>query len=142
MILAKQAKKNKGYQLDNTCPFCGGDVVFASNKEIYGREYGNGKCYLCRDCKASVGTHNDGSPLGRLSNREMKELKKKAHAMFDPIWRVQKELKRGDLYGRLANKMSISKNDCHFGHFGVEELHQAIAILQQTDWYKEENKGE
>lgn len=37
------------------CRYCGSPVVFTSNAEIYGREYGDGKCYLCRNCKAFVG---------------------------------------------------------------------------------------
>ena len=30
------------------CRYCGNPVVFTSNAEIYGKEYGNGKCFLCR----------------------------------------------------------------------------------------------
>jgi len=134
----KQERKNKyqGYPLEKTCPFCGHDVVFTSNKELYGREYGNGKCYLCRHCLASTGTHPDGSPLGMLANREMKELKKVCHALFDPIWRTQKEVKRGELYTILADKMRIAKKDCHFGHFDVDRLTIAIQIMSEPYWYK------
>lgn len=39
------------------CRYCGHEVVFTSNAEIYGKEYGNGKCYLCRNCGAFVGVH-------------------------------------------------------------------------------------
>ena len=36
------------------CRYCGNPVVFTSNAEIYGKEYGNGKCFLCRKCKADA----------------------------------------------------------------------------------------
>lgn len=138
--MKQENKKYQGYPLEKICPFCGDEVVFTSNKELYGREYGNGKCYLCRNCKASTGTHPDGSALGRLANREMKELKKECHALFDPIWRMEKVVKRPELYSRLAKKMNIPKKNCHFGHFGVEELNQALVVLRQSGWYEKENE--
>lgn len=39
------------------CNLCGGDVIYTSNKIIYGKEYGNGKMYYCTKCHAFVGTH-------------------------------------------------------------------------------------
>ena len=51
------------------CRYCGSPVVFTSNAEIYGKEYGNGKCFLCRNCKAYVGVHTETlTPLGTLAN--------------------------------------------------------------------------
>ncbi len=50
------------------CRYCGSPVVFTSNAEIYGKEYGNGKCYLCRKCKAFVGVHTGTDiPLRNIS---------------------------------------------------------------------------
>ena len=39
------------------CNLCGGKVIYTSNARIYGKEYGSGKCYLCTNCGAYVGTH-------------------------------------------------------------------------------------
>ena len=123
------------------CPYCGHEVVRTSNKEIYGgREYGNGKCYLCRNCRASVGTHPGGKkPLGILATSEMKELKKCCHGLFDPVWKKRK-LGRGKLYQRLANKLDIDSKDCHFGHFETTRLLQAIKIMSEPDWWREGDK--
>ena len=63
--------------IPKTCPHCGGTVIYASNSKIYGKEYGNGKCYMCTNCDSYVGTHpkpNQKEPLGYLSNKEMKSL--------------------------------------------------------------------
>lgn len=50
------------------CRYCGSPVVFTSNAEIYGKEYGNDKCYLCRKCKAFVGVHTGTDiPLRNIS---------------------------------------------------------------------------
>lgn len=121
------------------CPYCGHDVVLTSNKELYGKVYGNGKCYLCRNCKASVGTHDGqrNKPLGILATREMKVLKKCCHDLFDPIWKMKKRY-RGEAYQILANKLGIDLRDCHFGHFDTPMLLKAIVILSDPNWWKRE----
>lgn len=119
------------------CNICGGDQVRkTSNSEIYGREYGNGMCFLCDDCGAFVGCHPDEKPLGILSDSEMREKKKQCHALFDPIWK-SKKLSRKDCYYRLSKKMGIDFKDCHFGHFDNEKLDKALSILNINFWYVE-----
>ena len=34
------------------CNLCGGDVIYMSNTNVYGREYGSGRCYFCLGCEA------------------------------------------------------------------------------------------
>ncbi|BDR67222.1 hypothetical protein K144312032_14500 [Clostridium tetani] len=118
------------------CPFCGHEIVKTSNKEIYGKEYGNGQCYLCKSCRASVGTHPNGEPLGILANREMKILKRCCHDLFDYTWKSRK-LTRNSAYKILSEKLGISINDCHFGHFNTDILLKAIEILKESNWYEE-----
>jgi hypothetical protein len=104
---------------------------------IYGREYGNGKCYKCTKCDAYVGVHTGTKvPLGRLADRELRELKKECHALFDPVWRGRK-LTRKIAYFRLAQALGIPSKECHFGWFDKEMLLQAKKILSNPDWYKE-----
>lgn len=117
------------------CTFCGHEVVFTSNKEIYGKEYGNGKCYLCRNCMASVGVHNGTkNPLGVLATREMRVLKKACHELFDDVWKSN-QLSRSEAYRRLAWIMQIPQSECHFGHFYTDRLMQALTILTNPNWY-------
>lgn len=125
------------YPIPTTCPYCGGGVAYASNAVIYGREYGNGRCYICVKCDAYVGVHNRTNiPLGRLANRELRELKKECHALFDPVWKQNKNIKREHAYGRLANLLNIPINECHFGWFDKGMLLRAKAILINQNWYK------
>ncbi|AWY06879.1 MAG: zinc-finger-containing domain protein [Caudoviricetes sp.] len=115
------------------CNICGGSVVYTSNAEIYGREYGSGRCYLCRRCGAYVGTHKPRphEALGLLADHEMRELKKACHALFDPLWqgRPKAHKKRNDLYFWLSKQLGIHREDCHFGYFGVGQLKEAYQIL-------------
>ncbi|PGT89808.1 zinc-finger-containing protein [Bacillus thuringiensis] len=122
-------------QIPKECPYCGSEVVFTSNKELYGKEYGNGKCYLCRNCKASVGTHNGTkNPLGILATHEMRVLKKACHDLFDVVWK-SRTLHRSTAYMRLAGLLGIAVADCHFGHFQTDMLLKAIGILSNPNWY-------
>lgn len=126
------------------CPYCGGVVKYASNAAIYsGRVYGNGKCYYCTKCYASCGVHSEphrpkiGSrrPLGLLATQPMKDKKTIAHALFDVIWRNQQLVKRPKLYKKLAKKLDIPTNQCHFGWFNEERLSQAIKIMSEPNWF-------
>lgn len=124
------------YPIPVNCLYCGRAVIYTSNAAIYGREYGNGRVYKCTGCDAYVGVH-DGTdiPLGRLANRELREMKKACHALFDPVWK-SRQLKRGDAYRRLAAALGIPHTECHFGWFGQDMLLHAQAIMKQPDWYK------
>ena len=70
------------------CDYCGRRAEFVDSKVVYGRSYG--MIYLCR-CHpgyAFVGVHKGTDrPLGRLADMELRELKKQAHAAFDPLWK-------------------------------------------------------
>ena len=135
------AKKNdtiEPYPISKSCPYCGHDVVLTTNDEIYGKTYGDGKVYLCRNCRASVGCHPGTTiPLGRMANNELKRLKKLAHTYFDQTWKTKK-CNRNKCYQILANKIGIPVKECHFGWFDGPQLHQAIKILRQGLLTKEE----
>ncbi|MCC9083720.1 DUF3268 family zinc-finger domain-containing protein [Enterococcus faecium] len=73
----------------DNCPYCGANVIWASNEILYGKVYGNGKCYYCTGCGASVGAHTNRpkEPLGILATPPMKRWKKLCHSLFDPVWK-------------------------------------------------------
>lgn len=115
------------------CNLCGGKVVYTSNSQIYGREYGSGYCYLCLSCGAYVGTHKPRprEALGLLANDKMRKGKMMCHALFDPLWmgKPKSRKKRNDLYAWLADQMDIPLSDCHFGYFDIAQLRKAYRIL-------------
>ncbi len=115
------------------CNLCGGKVILVSNSRIYGKEHGSGKCFLCTKCRAYVGTHvpNPTEALGILANPQMREAKKKCHSLFDPHWIAQDKriTSRTAMYKWLAREMRIPVEECHFGNFDIDRLHQAYRIL-------------
>lgn len=118
------------------CHNCGSNnVKKESNSIIYGREYGNGKCYYCHDCKANVGTHDSGKPLGTLATKDVQILRKACHDIFDRLWKYEKVKSRGNLYKLLAHKMTIPQNECHFGMFQRERCLKALEIITQERWW-------
>ena len=115
------------------CNICGGHVVFTSNAVIYGREYGSGKCYLCKSCGAYTGTHRPRprEALGLLADEPMRKGKVACHELFDSMWRGKKKAhkKRKDLYAWLADRMGVPVEECHFGYFDIQQLRRAYRIL-------------
>lgn len=116
-----------------TCNLCGGKVIYTSNAQIYGKEYGSGKCYLCTSCGAYVGTHKPRprEALGLLADARMRAGKQMCHAIFDSKWKGKPKAhkKRQDLYRWLAQRMDIPIDDCHFGYFDLTQLRKAYKIL-------------
>ena len=120
-----------------TCNICGGEVVLTSNAEIYGKEYGNGRCYLCTNCRAYVGTHKHepDRALGTLADNETRQLRQKCHDLFDKLWlnSPNRKVARTHYYKWLSNKMNIEKEDCHFGYFDKEQCKKAISFLESEE---------
>ena len=125
-----------------TCPYCNKEAVWTENKAIYGRNYGRSfMCYYCQPCGAYVGCHNNTrKPLGTMANKELREWRKKAHAVIDPIWKYDvtrysgtstqkrqgksQKIRRARVYAELKN---------HFGrnvHVGESDVETCKKIIQ------------
>ena len=121
------------------CNLCGGKVIYTSNAVIYGKEYGSGKCYLCKSCGGYVGTHvpRPKEAYGILADDRMRCMKQKCHELFDRQWinepKEKKRSARKCAYRKLAAKMQIPVKECHFGYFNMEQLNMAYALLQEEN---------
>lgn len=129
-------KHIQSYPIPIICDYCGNPVIFASNAEIYGKEYGSGKCYMCTSCDTYVGVHEGTMiPYGKLANQELRDLKKECHCLFDPIWTKNRWINREQAYGKLATLLGIPIEECHFGFFDKDMLHRCLEILSKENWY-------
>ena len=116
------------------CPYCGKEAVWCENKAIYGKNYGRSyMCYYCKPCNAYVGCHqNSRRPLGTMANASLRELRKQAHSLFDPIWRERAQGGRGKLYAEISR---------HFGkeiHIGESD---EATCKQIIGWCLEKRKS-
>ena len=108
------------------CNICGGEVELVLKTAIYGHNlrYNSGSPYLyhCKKCGATVGTHKTRPhvAMGLLANKEMAEMRQKAHDMFDKFWKNAKD--RTVCYQKLAEEMKIPFEECHFARFTLEQI--------------------
>ena len=112
------------------CPYCGHPSQLVTGREVYPRrkDLARNMYYLCEPCDAYVGCHpHTVSPLGRLANAQLRGAKQWAHAVFDPIWQ-SKRMTRKDAYLWLAGQLGISINECHIGHFDIDQCRAVVEI--------------
>lgn len=117
------------------CPYCEGKGKLESNSIIYGKEYGNGKVYVCEnfpECDSYVGAYNDkkNTPKGTLADTDLREWRKKAHSYFDEIWKKGK-MSRSAAYKLMKEKMNLQEWDAHIGLFNMEKCEQIIEISKK-----------
>lgn len=124
------------------CPYChkhaelvDGTVIYPHRPDLEDRKF-----WLCRPCRAYVGTHRDSpdhKPLGRLADATLRVWKQRVHEVFDPLWKgEEKKMKRSEAYAVLAARMGIQIDECHIGMFDVERCKAAERIVKE--WNEKE----
>jgi len=117
-----------------TCPYCGGSVSFRSNAVIYGREYGSGRAYICDNfpsCDSFVGAHPDidksmaFKPLGTLADYELRQWRKRVHALIDPYWK-KKIMQRGEVYAVVTHILQ-TQEQAHVGQMTIEQCRLVLS---------------
>ena len=115
------------------CPYCHEKATLVSGKEAYPHrpDLYNKRFWLCRDCNAWVGVHeNSKHPLGRLANKELRQAKIRAHSAFDPLWK-KGYMTRRDAYKWLAEKLGIKPKRCHIGWFDVGMCDRVVGAVSE-----------
>lgn len=113
------------------CPFCQGPVLLMENDAIYGRHYGEWPwAFGCKPCDAYVGLHPfTAIPLGTLATAPMREARKRAKAVFNPLW-MNGDMTRREAYAWLAKAMGIADvNQCHIGWFDIDQCHAVVVSV-------------
>lgn len=125
--------------------YCGSPAKLQSNSVLYGKEYGNGRAYICTrfpDCRGSVGTHPNGKPLGHIPDEQTKVMRRKLHAIVDPLWQnsgVRSRKKaRGSVYGYLQRITGLSPKECHIGMMTAEQCLETMKAIRENP-YRERN---
>jgi len=113
------------------CPYCHETPICLNHKhKMYPYRNDYGYIWLCPSCKAFVGCHRGTKiPKGFLANKNIRVLRKQAHALFDPIWQ-EGHMKRRQAYRRLAELLAIEKEEAHISQLSEEQLYKLIRSLQ------------
>ena len=114
------------------CPYCDQPALFLSSKEYYGKDYGS-NLYLCRPCDAYVGTHGKGkTPLGTMANAQVRQWRKSAHSIFDPMWKGRKKfMSRSRAYLWMQEVMNLPPDQAHIGMFDEEQCKLLIERVKK-----------
>lgn len=102
------------------CHYCRQPAQLVGGDQIYPHrpDLADLKFWRCVPCGAWVGVHKGTeNPLGILAKAELRKLKSRVHAIFDPQWRSNPMMSRSKAYRWLAKKLGIPKEECHVGMF-------------------------
>ena len=107
------------------CSYCNKETEYIDSKNYYSNGVSYGMIYICRGCDAYVGVHKGtDNALGTLANKELRELRKQAHALFDPIWKSGK-MSRKDAYRYLFDNTGVK----HISWTDIESCKKVIEFL-------------
>ena len=113
------------------CPYCNEIADYIDSCEYYSNGRSYGMMYICWPCDATVGVHEGtDNPKGTLAKKELRELRKQVHALFDPMWR-DGEMKRGKAYRLLSEEMGIPIEQAHIGEFREADCRKAVKALSK-----------
>lgn len=111
------------------CPYCKepakqvtGEIIYPNRADLSNLQF-----YLCKPCNAYVGCHATGKPLGSLADAELRSMRRECHAVFDKTWNNKKS--RHIAYKELAEKMNMTKQDCHIGKFNIKQCQDLLALF-------------
>lgn len=125
--------REKAIRLARICPYCGAKPVYTDSSVVYRKSYG--MIYLCIPCNAFVGVHEGtDKPLGRLANAELRLWKKRAHAVFDVLWKHKEACgtphhkARQAAYKWLSKELGLPPQHTHIGMFDVGLCKKVVAL--------------
>lgn len=110
------------------CPECGQPMVLRKSVKFPAPFYG---CSQFPKCRGSHGCHPDGTPLGFPANKETKEWRKRAHEVFDVLWKSEDlRLSRNSAYKLISKKLGLA--EVHIGGADIELCKRIIAASEDV----------
>ena len=113
-------------RLGKVCPYCRSDTKYASSSaEVYnGKDFG--PIFICRPCRAWVGSHKDRQePMGMVCKSDDKLSRVITHAYFDTLWQPASKYQifksRAAAYEAFAREMKLSPKLAHIGCLTIPE---------------------
>ena len=86
-------------------------------------------CDRFPECKGSHGAHPDGRPLGTPAPQATKDARKRAHDVFDRLWKgARPTMSRGQAYAWMADV--LGQRDPHIGNMDEEECERLIRLVE------------
>jgi len=127
-------------ELEVACPYCLGKAECVPSQKIYGKHSKPyGMFWLCPPCKAYVSCHTGTeTPKGTLATKETRNLRSKAHSVFDPLWikkatkqNISKSKARRAGYEWLGILLNVDQIDCHIAKLSDDQLNIVIVECEK-----------
>lgn len=132
-------KKTKNGRKPMRCPYCGSAMTLRPASDVYGNTQTDGWLYVCNSyprCDAYVGTHpGTKTPLGMPADGHLRNLRIRAHKVFDQIWR-NGVMSRNQAYRWMADLFCIPLRDAHIGSFSE---YRCTALIRKCEEVLERN---
>lgn len=127
-----------------TCPYCNAPAEKVTGSVVYPHRPDLSRLvfWRCLPCGARVGTHIDsGKPLGTLAKEELRNLRREAHGVLDPMWRRNDGgmLFRGYVYLWLKKRLG-TKSIPHIGSMDEAQCAEVIALRAEIEAKTKEMK--
>jgi len=113
---------------DIHCCGCAGIVSArrTTGAEVYPgrRDLAAKRFWVCDACGNYVGCHGDGSPLGTIPTPEIRAMRRRIHAVIDPLWRSRR-VSRNWVYREMRTALGVT--DYHTAELStMEGAHAAL----------------
>jgi hypothetical protein len=122
----------------------GGEVIYPHRPDLASKKF-----WRC-SCGAYCGCHpTTEDPLGFPAGPQTRSARSHVHAKLDPLWQDApslykpggklspnqiRSMARTRVYKYLADRMGITKKECHTGMFTIEQCRQAYRILMHLSY--------
>ena len=119
------------------CPYCGAEAILKPSSMVFGihTEDAKQQIYVCRNwpaCDSYVFAHRkDGSPMGTLANKELRQKRIQTHKVFSAYQKATK-MKKWAAYIWLEGKLGLTEKTMHIGLFSSEDCDRAITLLNEA----------
>lgn len=91
---------------------------------------GKRQYWKCPKCKATIGAHPNGKPVGFVADKETRCERRKAHADID-CYMLIVGITMDQMYARIAELMEMSSVDAHIGKFNLAQCRRLRELLIQ-----------
>ena len=115
------------------CPYCPGLATVTTGKVIYPHrpDLFQKPFWRCNGCGAYVGCHSGTYiPLGSLANKETRQARLQAHALFDARWKPGGDMTRKEAYAWLAAELGLPVDQCHIGMFDFLTCEKVMRLCE------------
>ena len=117
------------------CQYCGSRAFLRPASVLNKSEHGNERFmfYVCARypaCDAYVTAHSRTlMPMGALANRQLRQKRRAAHAVFNQLW-LSGRMSKKEAYHWLRDQLGIASEDAHIAKFMDYRCDETIRLCE------------